>query len=500
MKRKSSHNSHIAQGQSGIQRRQLLKWAAASGVAPWMVPGMIGGSAIGAPNDKKLLFIIAASGGASIVDAFLPVTSSTPGAFSGAYADTLIDQPAGSQIRCVKPIPGIKIQGAIDLGNGYSLATLLSKHKDDMIIVPQECTSVNHIVAAQRAMTGDNIFGGRTLAEACAQQYGAGLLLANCNMANGGYLSNGTHPETALYAKGEPVADPLTFAFGTHGFKGISSAPDGALLEQARKIRNRIEQVSAFGKRYGTQQGITQYIASRQALLSAAESGNFIGKLMLLQQGPQSDLKAFGLESSPDMNLLLSKFANLGTDNFESQAALGFLLAKYGLTVAVTMSPSSVPVFEGANRVINPPLAFDFSHTDHRSTQNAMWSRMGKVIDGLIDLLKTSDYNGDPSQGKMWDRSLIYVATEFGRDKIAGGSSGHHLNNGNLLISPLLKGNKVYGGVDPNTGLTFGANPLSGEPENGKRFREGHLYSLVAQALGIDFRGRIPMDGMVRKT
>jgi len=44
----------------------------------------------------------------------------------------------------------------------------------------------------------------------------------------------------------------------------------------------------------------------------------------------------------------------------------------------------------------------------------------------------------------LWDRSLIYVATDCGREKArpSGASSwgtGHHLNNGSVLISPLLR-------------------------------------------------------------
>jgi len=54
-------------------------------------------------------------------------------------------------------------------------------------------------------------------------------------------------------------------------------------------------------------------------------------------------------------------------------------------------------------------------------------------------MLKKHDYMGDPELGKMWDRSLIYVATEFGRGKTrrkdaeTSGTS-HHLNNGSVLI------------------------------------------------------------------
>jgi len=32
--------------------------------------------------------------------------------------------------------------------------------------------------------------------------------------------------------------------------------------------------------------------------------------------------------------------------------------------------------------------------------------------------------------------------------------TGHHLNNGSVLLSPLLQGNRVLGGVEPSTSLT----------------------------------------------
>ena len=153
--------------------------------------------------------------------------------------------------------------------------------------------------------------------------------------------------------------------------------------------------------------------------------------------------------------------------------------------------------------LISTPLAFDYSHTDHRVAQNLMWGRTCRLIDGLVTLLKTFDYLGDPSLGKLWDRSLIYVATEFGREKTrsAGASSwssGHHLNNGALLISPLLKGNAVYGGVDPNTLLTYGFDRATGQPDPGAIMREGDVYSAIAMALGIEFEGRRDMAALVR--
>ena len=128
-----------------------------------------------------------------------------------------------------------------------------------------------------------------------------------------------------------------------------------------------------------------------------------------------------------------------------------------------------------------------------------------RLVHGSHDgnALKQLDYLGDPSLGKMWDRSLIYVATEFGREQFRPPGAelwgaGHSLNNGTLLISPLLEGNRVFGGVDPHTCLTYGFDTRTGEPDVDVELKEGHVYSAIAQALGVDFPGRHDMSAIMR--
>jgi uncharacterized protein (DUF1501 family) len=149
------------------------------------------------------------------------------------------------------------------------------------------------------------------------------------------------------------------------------------------------------------------------------------------------------------------------------------------------------PFLSDAGKIVGAPIAFDFSHASHRVVQSVMWGRVALLLDKLITLLKTHDYLGDPSLGKMWDRSLVYVATEFGRDKIRPAfapdwGTGHNLNNGSLLLSPMLKGNAVYGGVDPKTCLTYGCDLESGAPTPGSHLDESHVYGLIAGALDLE--------------
>jgi hypothetical protein len=97
----------------------------------------------------------------------------------------------------------------------------------------------------------------------------------------------------------------------------------------------------------------------------------------------------------------------------------------------------------------------------------------------------------------MWDRSMIYLATDFGRAKTrpAGATdfgSGHDLNNGIVVISPLVKGNTVLGGVDRDTGLTYGFDPVSGAADPGRTMTEEEIFAGLTQALGIDTGGELP--------
>ncbi|MFY0524135.1 hypothetical protein ACN28I_13505 [Archangium gephyra] len=69
-------------------------------------------------------------------------------------------------------------------------------------------------------------------------------------------------------------------------------------------------------------------------------------------------------------------------------------------------------------------------------------------------------------------------------------SSGHDLNNGFLMLSPMLKGNTVLGGMDPLTGLTYGFDPRTGAPEPGKMTtNEPDIFSGILTAMGVDTSG-----------
>jgi hypothetical protein len=446
-------------------------------------------------RDRKLLFVVCASGGASIIDSFLPVADSEVGddalaASLNVYADSLIYEEPTTKLRCVRPIGSYSY-----FSNSYDMPTFLGKHAADLAVVTQEVTSVNHSVAQHRSLTGAGINAGRTIMEAVAEVQGQGLALPNCNMAQGGYIEPGFDPSVADFARAEIIADPLFFANAMDGSRGILAAPRRELVERARRTRARLEEVSAFGKTFAGSELRTRYLTRRSEAAPRLEALDLITKLMILP--PELLPPEYGLSTSPLAGRLPDAFTNVLDDPWESQAALAFLLGYFGLSSAMTIGLSYQPAFRGAD-IIGTPLAFDYSHNDHRVAQNVMWSRVVRTVDGLISLLKFYDYKGDPALGKMWDRSLIYIATEFGREKHRGGGTGHHLNNGAVLISPMIRGGRVYGGVDPRTLLTYGMNRSSGEPDPTSLLREGDLYSAIAHVMGVEFPGRRNMDALLR--
>jgi len=458
------------------------------------------------PPAERLLFVIAAAGGGSITESFLPVADtevSGPG-----VAATLAVQPssqiatvAGTSLRCVKNRGGTVAE--LPAGNAIAQELFLERHGADTVVVTLEGTSVNHRVAQKRSLTGAGIDRGRTILEAVAARHGEGLLLPNVNMAPDGYLEHGDDDTVPLFARTEPVRDAKLFAFQTHGTKGVVDDDMARVVARARGVRDALDDETAFGHTFAGAPLRQRYL-SRRADIARLEAGDLVKELMFVPDDAATyPLSQFGLARSSVADRVLEIFPNLDVDPFESQGALAFLLARAGTTAAIALSPSFQPEFKGAT-IVNTPIAFDFSHADHPGTQNVMWSRVLAVADGLIRLLKSEPASPvDEGAGTLWDRSLVYIATDFGRDKLrpSGSSSwgtGHHLNNGHVLISPLLKGGRAFGGVDPETLLTYGFDTTTGDPAPGTVMREGHVYSTIAQALDVDFDGRHDMSAVVR--
>lgn len=441
------------------------------------------------PKERRLLFVLGAWGGASIIDSFMPVAAGEVGDAGRAsglnvFPDAQLVSVPQSTFRVPKPLE----QYGIFAKPKLSIEQFTAKHGKDVAVVAHEVSSVNHAVAQQRALNGSGINRGRTLMEAMALRYGGGMALPNCNMASDGYVRHGTDASIPTEARHELVTSPRLFALGTHGSRGIPGAPGASAIAAARTARDRLEQTTLFARTFADDERRARYLANRAETALKLESAGVVDKLLLVD--PASVDPRYGVTIDPMAAKVRSLLPELDSDRLQAQVGLAFLLAYHGVSTSVTFGYTQ-DAFVTSAGVVGAPIAFDFSHNNHRQAQSAMWARTLGLLDVLIDLLKTHDYLGDPALGKMWDRSLIYIATEFGRDKTRSGmadswGTGHDLNNGSVLISPLLRGGIVYGGVDPRTCHTHGFDPDTGKDIVSVNLNEGDIYGIIAHALDLD--------------
>jgi hypothetical protein len=477
-------------------------------------------------SDPRLLIVLTTTGGASMLDAMLAIRAS-----ESANAATLNCFP-DSAVRTVGAFRAVDIDlnnlGAIPIPVKGRQSAMVEAHQADMMVATWQRTSVNHLVGQRRAVSGNNAWYGRTLQEAVALTYGAGFALPNVHLSAGtGYTERGLDAALPAYCYGEAVADPRLWPLSLHGSQGIVGAPSHGLLERARSLRNtRLDPQSRFGRVFAGSPRLEHWEHLRGSPQQALEAQDLINKLMISPESAEFPLAAHGLGSSADGALVRAAFPAFARDPLEAQAALAFLLLKYRLSVTVTLGPSSTAVINGEagatgtdaydpgedddenqgmddddptmgaglpeGSIANPPLSFDFSHGEHRGVQALMWSRVLGVADRLIGLLKNEEWSLGQS---LWDRTMIYVANDFGRSKnrpqgAEQFGTGHDLNDGALIISPLANGGRLLGGIDPDTGITYGFDPRTGAPDRGRQMTEAEIYAGMAQSLGV------PLDGV----
>ena len=491
----------------------MVQGLAAAGTAA-ATPGLFlrAGRASGDPVDPKFLIVLAASGGGSLIDSVMAIrrSESLNGDTINAFADSEVQNIDGSPFRAVDiSRPTV---GPIPIGFTSNQSEFIRKNKDDMMVTTWTRTSVNHAVGQRRAVTGNEAWAGRTLQELVAYHYGEGCPLPNVHLATDNSVSErGNDPSLPSYAFGETVADPALWPLALDGTRGLSRPMSRTLVERARRLRNeRLEPQSTFNTVFGQSSRLIHWKQLRGAPQQSIEGNDLIDKLLLFPDSPTFPVEKYGLRASEDARRLVETFPDILTDPLDAQAALAFLLLKNRVSVTVTLGPSfDVALRDGASldlgaltggggdygdqiiepgSMLNTPIAFDFSHQAHRSTQALMWNRIFRVAGGLIDLLKGEEYaNGE----SMWDRTMLYIASDFGREKRrpAGAEewgTSHDLNNGVITLSPLVNGNTILGGVDPNTGLTYGFNPDTGAPDPGRNMNEPEVFAGLLQALGID--------------
>ncbi|MCK6549456.1 hypothetical protein L6R52_26690 [Myxococcota bacterium] len=484
-----------------LDRRQLLKALSISAAGGAAGLGTLLSSRRGAAQTEKkpkFLIVIGGVGGCSLIDSFLAIRTSEAGANAAnvnCYPDQDVQAIADSPFRALDL--SRRQTGAIPIPFTANQSSFVRRNKDDLMVVTQTGTSVNHTVAQKRSLTGNEAWAGRTLQEAVANEYGAAFPLPNVNMAIDGYIQHGTDRSLPSYCYNEPVANAALWPLSLDGAKGLKDLPSRERLDLARKLRDeKLDPESRFVRTFAASPRLELWQEQRQAQ-GRLEALDLITKLNIFpNRPPQIPLAEYGLGESPEGARLRTAFPRFLTDPFEAQAALAFLLIKYRVSCAVTISPSFNVLLETnafPPAVVNPPLAFDFSHNSHRAAQAVGWSRLLSVADRLITLLKSEEFEAGQS---LWDRSLIYIATEFGRSKRRPANAddfgtSHDLNNGFAIISPFANGNKVLGGVDPTTGLTYGFDPEdpSGVPAPATTMTERHVFAGLLHALDVDTSG-----------
>lgn len=475
-----------------MSRRKLLAALTGFGAAGILgLPHWLPQVARAEPTEAKperFMIIIGAYGGASIIDSFLAVRNSetdhwrTLNTFEDSEVVDIPNSPFRAVDRANNTVNGLPAP------YDARQSEFVLEHKDDMMVVTLTNSSVNHQIAQKRSITGNRALAGRTLQEIVAAHHGQGLLMPNVNASADGFAEDGDDPSVPPSVRAERVVDATRWALGLHGSKGLTGVPSTHLIQMARSVRNEsLDPESVFTRTFRDSQDLQEWfdLRDRQARL---EEQDLFTKLSIL--GDDEPLSEYGITRLPDSDRALRQFPSSSFDPIEAQAALAYLLIKNGISTAVTISPSREP-FVGPDSadLLNLPIAFDNSHTANRDTQAFMWNRMLQVVDGLIELLSSEVYDARTGE-TYWDRTLIYMATDFGRarerpDDAENFGTAHHLNNGVLLVSPLVNGNTVLGGVDPDTTLTYGFDPVTGAPDPSREFSEGELFAGILQALGI---------------
>lgn len=492
-----------------ITRRHALQGMAALGAAALAGRKAAHAQAPSGPG-PKFLIVLAAGGGASIIDGPLAIRASeSAGADSlNCFADQAVLGTEGTDLRAVD-IDRDAI-GAIPSPFKGRQQWFIQKHHQDMMVSTWTRTSVNHTIGQRRSVTGNEAWAGRTMQELVALTHGQSHPLPNVHLIGGtGYTQRGSDASLPSWAFGETVTDPRLWPLALDGQKGLDIASSDDLLAKARALRDeRLDPRSRFGRIFGRSPKLQHWSQIRGERRAAIEAGDFIRKLMLAEDSEGFPLGRYGLQASPELARIRERLPELQSDPLQAQAAMAFLLIKYGVSVTVTLGPSAdvqvkgeENIFSGGGiygsdngiqlpegTVFNTPLAFDFSHQAHRSTQSLMWSRLYTIADGLIELLKGEEYAGGES---LWDRSMIYIASDFGRTKHrpAGADefgSSHDLNNGVVSLSPLVKGNRVLGGVSADTGMTYGFDPQTGAPDTGRQMEESEIFAGLLQSLSVD--------------
>jgi hypothetical protein len=506
---------HEATEKEMKSRRDVIKSAASASILGMSAQLGLSTSrrAEAAQAKPKFLIVFSMGGAASILDSFMAMKATEVSAQGGNPASlncfdetnttvkTKVSQPIDANGNPVASDLRAATQEGLthsSLGNlpidTSNQQAFLNANYKDMLVVPWFATSVNHSVAQHRSITGNDAWNGRTLQEVAALTYGASLPIPNLNLGTEGFAQPGIDHSIAEYAKNVAVTDALYFALGLSATSGLPGAPSAGALELARKFRNqRLEQASPFFKTFANNPAMKRWLNQRNQVLADYEGQNLVQRL--------SFLEGEGIKPSQGALDIRSQFSDFANDPLDAKAIVALLAITSGISSVVTLGTGfttvTKPTAPGTNPltgILNTPIGFDLSHQNHRETQAMQWNRALKTAGRMIEFLKKTPYGS--SGETYWDHSVIYFATDFGRDRIRPEgsptfSTGHNLENAALIVSPSAKGNSALGGiaVSPtgNDLKFYGFNRSTGAKDPSAPIAtEKELYTSVLTLLDVD--------------
>ena len=329
------------------------------------------------------------------------------------YDDAAIDQVAGSNLRCVQTArPRVAVQGRLrsrDVPEGPRPGRRRADARNDEREPRQRRPKArDHRRGYNQRRAHDH---GARRADARA---GACFCRTSHLYERFVQVEPGDDRSLPRTRVAQVVSDPLFFALATNGRRGIQNAPDADSVQRGRwAVRGRLEDASAFGKRFPAPRIACAGTASCATRRGPQLEGVIpITRLMLIAETPGAALSDYEIAAIPrraEWSSPRFRIWNAG-DNMQAQAAVAFLLrplrdvavAHDRLFAAQLRVPRGARRYAARIRIIRTRIT--------SPAQNVMWARAMKITSGLISLLKASG---------LWARSVVYIATRFRPHEIA---------------------------------------------------------------------------------
>jgi hypothetical protein len=331
------------------------------------------------------------TGGASIIDSMLAVRESecdTPDVLN-VYPDAMVQTVEGSPFRVIDQ--QLEDIGPLPYSGPANQSSFVRRRADQMCVITYTGTSVNHLVAEKRTLTGNDAWAGRTHPGDLCRGLWRGPGAAQCEHGRR-RLHRARHRSGAARlgprrARHERARRGPSACTASRDMRDAPSADaHGARRGQARE---RLEHAVALRPHLHSLGAARRVEVSPRRREPRRVAGPHHAAQLACAIRRSTPCPSFGLTSSSETPTLLQRvFPLMATDPMEAQAALAYLLIANGISVTVTIGPSLSPNVGGQQIVDSPPLAFDFSHTLHRGAQAIMWHRMLSVADRLIESVR----------------------------------------------------------------------------------------------------------------